>query len=96
MRKYEANFILPATMTDTEVQSVADRYKSVVEAHGGKVESAGKWETRELAYEIEGHRQGTYVIMIFEADGACQHELKRQLGINDQIIRNRIFSLEDA
>ena len=94
MQKYEAIYILPTSMSDQEVQEFADRYKGVVESHGGKVESAAKWETRELAYEINGHHHGHYVIMNFESDGPCQHELKRQFGINDQIIRNRIFAVE--
>jgi small subunit ribosomal protein S6 len=95
MRKYEAMLIVPASLDDAEVQKVADKFKDVIEKGGGTVESAAKWDTRKLAYEIKGHKDGTYIQINFEANPATQAELRRQLSISDQIIRNRVFLLED-
>lgn len=94
MRKYEAIYILPAALTDAEVQSVADEYKAVVEGLGGKVEKAGLWEKRKLAFEIAGHKDGNYVLMQFEADAQTPAELSRQMGNNDTVIRHRIYVME--
>lgn len=94
-RKYEAIYIVRPEMSDADVQKIADRFKAVVEDKGGTVESAGKWEKRKLAYEIEGHIEGNYVLMNFEAGAAVPQELNRLLGINDDVIRHRIFKLDD-
>lgn len=95
MRKYEAMAIVKPDMSDADVQKLADRYKAVIEERGGTVESAGKWEKRKMAYEINGFREGNYVIFNFECDAKLPLELGRQLRINDSILRHRIFRLDD-
>ncbi len=94
-RAYEAFYIVPAVKSDDEVQKVADHFKEVVEKNGGTVESAGKWEKRKLAYEIEGHREGNYILMNFTAPGTVPAELNRLMLISDDIIRHRIFTLDN-
>ncbi len=93
-RKYEAFYIVPANLNDDEVQTVANQFKDVVEKNGGTVESAEKWEKRKLAYEIDGHKEGNYILMKFEADGPVPNELSRLMRINDTVIRHRIDKLE--
>ncbi|MCW5940182.1 MAG: 30S ribosomal protein S6 [Fimbriimonadaceae bacterium] len=95
-RKYEALYIVPAAMTDEEVSKVAENFKSVVEKNGGTVESAGKWDKRKLAYEIDGHREGNYILMHFDAPASVPAELSRLMRINDTVIRHRIFIREEA
>ena len=62
---------------------------------GGKVEKAEKWDRRKLAYEINGHKEGNYVVMLFEAEPSLPHELDRQMRISDDVIRHRIFLREE-
>lgn len=94
-KPYEAFYIVSAAMTDDEVSKVADHFKDVVEKNGGSVESAGKWEKRKLAYEINGHREGNYVLMTFSAPATVPAELNRLMNISDDIVRHRIFSLDE-
>lgn len=93
-KKYEAMYIAKPSLDDAEVQKLADRFKAVVEDHGGTVESAGKWDKRKLAYEIDDFKEGNYIMMHFEAGPKVPHELSRLMGINDDVIRHRIFKLE--
>src|SRR4030067_124495 len=94
-RKYEAMVIVKPSLGDADVQKIADRYKTVVEEQGGAVESAGKWDGRKLAYPIDGHKEGTYVLLLFEAPAKAPAELSRVLGINDDVIRHRVFKVEE-
>ncbi len=96
MKKYEAFYIVPATMTDAEVQKVADNFKGIVEKNGGTVESAAKWDKRKLAYEIKGHREGNYVLMHFEAPTTVPAELNRLMRISDDVIRHTILVREEV
>lgn len=95
MRKYEAMAIVRPDLSDADVQKLADRYKAVIEEQGGTVESAAKWEKRKLAYEINDFKEGNYVLFHFEAEAKVPQELGRQLRINDDVIRHRIFRLDD-
>lgn len=95
MRKYEALYIVDAKLNDTEIQTIADKFKSVVESKEGNVESAGKWEKRKLAYPIKGHKEGNYILMNFESHSSVPNELNRLMRINDDVIRHRIFLLDN-
>ena len=93
-KKYEAFYIVKPEFTDADVQKVADRFKGVVESKGGTVESAAKWDKRKLAYEIDGFKEGNYVLMNFEAANDVPAELNRLMRISDDVIRHRIYKLE--
>lgn len=90
-RKYEAFYIVKPDLTEAEVQKIADRFRDVVLNHGGTVEKAGKWDKRKLAYEVNGFKEGTYILMNFESDPKVPAELRRLLGISDDVIRHRIY-----
>jgi small subunit ribosomal protein S6 len=94
-RKYEAMYIVRPDMADGDLDKLAERFKAVVEEKGGKVANAGKWEKRKLAYELRGHKEGNYVLMNFESGPAVPQELNRLLGIHDDVIRHRIYKLDD-
>ncbi len=94
-KKYEAFYIVKPEFNDADVQKIADRFKGVVEQKGGKVDSAAKWDKRKLAYEIKGYKEGNYVLMNFEADTQLPAELNRLMGISDDIIRHRIYLIEE-
>ncbi|HXH60735.1 MAG TPA: 30S ribosomal protein S6 [Fimbriimonadaceae bacterium] len=93
-RQYEAIYIVAPDKTDSEVKSISDRFKEVVEKNGGTVDSAGKWEKRKLAYEIAGHTDGNYVLMDFKCDTQVPKELSRLMRISDDVIRHRIYLKE--
>ncbi len=93
-RKYEAFYIVRPDLKDDEVQKIADRFKKIVEDKGGSVEKAGKWDKRKLAYEINGLKDGIYVLMNFEAAADVPAELNRLMRISDDVVRHTILKLE--
>lgn len=95
MTKYEAFYIVKPDLTDADVQKVADKFKALVEQLGGTVESAAKWDKRKLAYEINGFKEGNYILMHFEAPATAPLELNRLMGINDDVIRHRLYVREE-
>jgi len=93
-RKYEAFYIVKPDASEADVQKIADKFKGIVENQGGEVERAGKWDKRKLAYEINGFKEGTYILMNFEGGPKVPAELSRLLGISDDVIRHRIYKIE--
>ena len=54
------------------------------------------WEKKKkLAFEIEGYKEGNYLLFNFSAEAKVPQELGRQMRINDDVIRHRIFRLDD-
>lgn len=95
MRSYEAMTLVRPDLNDEGVEKLSERYKTVIEDQGGTVDSAGKWDKRKLAYQIDGHKEATYLLFTFKADPKVPQELGRLLRINDDVIRHRIFLIED-
>lgn len=87
MNKYEALYILNASLDDAAKDSLIERFKSVVEGEGGSVESVDKWGVKKLAYEIAFKSEGYYVLMTFEAKPETPAELERQMRISDDVMR---------
>jgi small subunit ribosomal protein S6 len=94
-KKYEAMAIVRPDLADPDVQKITDRFKSVVEEKGGTVAHAAIWDRRRLTYPIRSFREGTYVLLQFEAGGEVPHELNRLMRIHDDIIRHRVFKVEE-
>lgn len=94
-RNYEAFYIVRPELSDADVQKIADRFKTIVEEHGGTVDKASKWDKRKLAYEVKGYKEGNYVLMTFAAPAELPAELNRLMRISDDILRHRIYLIEE-
>jgi small subunit ribosomal protein S6 len=93
-RNYEALYIVRPDLKDEEINKITERFKKVVEDKGGSVSKAEKWEKRKLAYEINGLKEGNYIIMNFEAPGDAPAELNRLLRISDDVVRHQVVKVE--
>jgi small subunit ribosomal protein S6 len=90
LRKYELMAILPPDADDTVVQGATDRVSRVLEEQGGKIGSVNKWGKRRLAYELNRHSEGFYVVVEFEAEPAAVKELDRVLALADEVVRFKV------
>jgi small subunit ribosomal protein S6 len=61
--------------------------QTVVEGMNGKVAKVDSWGKKALAYKIKRFRDGYYVILTLEADGAIIAELERRFRVADHVIR---------
>lgn len=87
MNKYEVLYILNASLDDSAKDELIEKFKTVVTAGGGSVESVDKWGVKKLAYEINFKNDGYYVLMNFTAPPTLPDELERQMRISDNVMR---------
>lgn len=87
MRTYEVAFIAAPTLTAEELDAFIAQMQTVVEGKGGKVVKVDNWGKKSLAYKIKKYRDGYYVILTIEADGAIIAELERRFRVADHVIR---------
>ena len=87
--KYELMYIINPDLSEEDTAAIADKFKALVEEHGtlDEMELMGK---RKLAYEINYHSEGYYVLVKFTSDPDFPKELDRILGITDGVIRSLI------
>ena len=90
MNKYEMIYILDATVTDEKREALMAKIENVVVKNGGNVEKTEKWGVKKLAYPIDYKTEGYYVYMAFEGDSDLVQEMKRVIGIAENVIRRLI------
>lgn len=84
--KYESIFIVDASSGEESVKAVVEKIKTLLET-SAQLESIDEWGKRKLAYEIDGHNEGYYVMANFSADSSFPHELERIYKITEGIIK---------
>jgi small subunit ribosomal protein S6 len=87
VRNYEVAFIAAPTLTPEELETFVAQMQAVVEGKGGKVVKVDNWGKKSLAYKIKKFRDGYYVILTVDADGAIIAELERRFRVADHVIR---------
>ena len=83
-------YILDATVTDEKREALMAKIENVVVKNGGNVEKTEKWGVKKLAYPIDYKTEGYYVYMAFEGDSDLVQEMKRVIGIAENVIRRLI------
>ncbi len=94
MNKYEIMFILKPTLDEAKREASCELVKSIIE-EDGKVLDVNTWGMKKLAYPIEDHLEGHYVVMDFESSENLPKELDRRLKISDDFMRHMIIRKED-
>ena len=91
IRTYEVLYIVKPTILDDDVTEIVDALASVAEENGAKILSKGKWDRRDLAYEINGYAKGcVYCLMYLEGEGNIPAVITREFRINDDILRGMV------
>ncbi|MBN2293925.1 MAG: 30S ribosomal protein S6 [Pirellulales bacterium] len=84
---YEGMYILDSNLYSRDPEAVSGQISKMIEAVGGEIMVSRMWEERRLAYQIDGHRKGTYWLTYFRAQGKEIANLERQCQLSDTIIR---------
>lgn len=93
MNKYESMYILKPNLDDETRNTLIERFKSIVEEGGGKIEKVDEWGQKKLAYEINYISEGYYVLMTFDAPSELPLELERIYNITENVIRYNVIKL---
>lgn len=95
MNAYELVFIVrPDVATDT-VEKLTSRFTDLVKKQGGDVVKTENWGLRTLAYRINKHRKGYYVMLGTTMNGDAVREVERQLNLSDDVIRFLTVKVEE-
>ena len=95
MRHYEIVFLVHPDQSE-QVPSMVERYKSTIEADGGKIYRLEDWGRRHLAYPIDKIHKAHYVLMNVEMSQDVYAELDAAFRYNDAVLRNLIVRCDEA
>ncbi|QTH42902.1 30S ribosomal protein S6 [Cohnella sp. LGH] len=95
MRNYELMYIIRPDVEQETVQAVTEKFQGII-GNGGEIVKHDLMGKRRLAYEINKHREGTYVLVHFKGTSEIVTELERVLKITDEIIRHMVVREQTA
>ncbi len=91
MTKYEIMYIIRPTVEEAARKTLIENLHSIFPAHQSSVVKVNEWGTRELAYEIDHHTKGYYVVLEVEATEEARAEFDRIIRLNEDVIRYLII-----
>lgn len=87
---YEAMYILDTSLDETAQQNICAALENAVTQAGGEVLDTREFGYRRLAFEINGHSDGLYMLLYFRGTGEVVDELKQEMRLNENIIRSTV------
>jgi small subunit ribosomal protein S6 len=94
-RTYELVYIVSPDATDEQIAAIHTQVEQTAQKLGGTLVRSDNWGRRKLAYEIQHHKEGTYVLEVLEGGGELMKELDRRLKVVDQVIRHLIVRVDE-
>jgi len=96
LKPYETMFVLKPDLEEEQINSLVERFSQVIATQGGTIDNVDRWGKRRLAYEVEGFREGYYVIIRFQGGPAVASELDRTFRITDSVLRQVILRADNV
>jgi small subunit ribosomal protein S6 len=94
-RIYEIVFIVDPEADDTEAMKLSEAVQKIITDQGGSIAKIDMWGRRQLAYEINHRKEGSYVLLEVEGSGKEIAELERRMRVNDRILRYMTIRVDE-
>ncbi|HET7076845.1 MAG TPA: 30S ribosomal protein S6 [Chloroflexia bacterium] len=97
LREYELLYILKPTIADDQIPAAIDKVAGMVTTRGGdiyEVLQTPPWGKRKLAYPIDRHVDGFYVVNHMRMDPDTTADFERMLEINEDVIRHMLVRMD--
>ncbi len=87
MRQYEMMYIIKPDLEEEALKAVVAKVEDLLTKNGAEITKADVMGKKKLAYEIKDYREGVYVLLFFQVDGAAIAEIERVLRITEEVIK---------
>jgi len=91
---YECLFILDPNRYARDPQGVSGTIPEMIEKVSGEILANRLWNEQKLAYQINGHRKGTYWLTYFRVDASKLVAFNRACKLNDFVMRHMVTKID--
>lgn len=95
MRDYELIVVMNPEIPEEDVPAAIERVSGAVTSRGGEIEEVQPWGRRRLAYPIDRHIEGNYVLSNIKLDPERTHELESGFMISEDILRHLLVRKDE-
>ncbi len=93
MNLYEKIVILDPNLDDTSAEETVGKIKDIIINKGGEILKTENWGRRRLAYELNKHQKGNYILLLFKSPPATITDLERLCKVTDSVIKFMVVKL---
>lgn len=94
--EYETVVIIRPDLDDSVTYGLIEKFEGVVSGAGGHILTREDWGKRKLAYPIQKHLKGHYVLLSHLAPSDLVTELERRIRNEDTVMRFLTTKIADA
>ena len=90
---YEGMFLLDSAKAATAWDDTVKHVHDILTKHQSEIVASRQWDERRLAYTVDGHKKGTYLLTYFRTDGSNLNEIVADCHLSDVILRELILKV---
>ena len=90
---YEGMFLLDSGKTSGDWNAAAKLVHGILERHQAEVIASRPWDERRLAYSVNGHKKGMYLLTYFRAEGPSLSKIEHDCRINEAVLRQLVLKV---
>ena len=90
---YEAMFLLDSSKVAVSWEESERHVHSILTKHQSEIVASRQWDERRLAYPVDGHKKGTYLLAYFRVDGSKLHDIVADCRLSDVVLRELVLKV---
>ena len=90
---YEGMFILDSNKVAVSWDDSVNHVHEILAKHQSEIVASRPWDERRLAYPVDGHKKGTFLLTYFKAEGAQLKEIVADCRLSDVVLRELILKV---
>ncbi len=95
INEYETMVVIRPDLDDPVTYAMVERFEGIITGNGGHILVRDDWGKRKLAYLIDKHQRGHYVLLSHLAPATLVSELERNIRNDDSVIRFMTVKMAD-
>lgn len=94
-RQYELVYIVSPDASEQDIADLQALVEQTVARFNGRLDNTENWGRRRLAYNIQRHKEGTYVLHVITGPGEMVKEIDRRLKVVDNVLRHLAVRVDE-
>lgn len=84
---YEGMFLMSQSSVSAGLSNATDIVRGMLDRAEAEVITLAKWEERKLAYPIDGHKRGTFLLSLFKVTPTQIANIERDCNLSEDVVR---------
>jgi len=90
---YEGMFLLDSAKVAVSWDDAVRHVHDILAKHNAEIVASRQWDERRLAYSVDGHKKGTYLLTYFKTEGTELKEISADCRLSELILRELILKV---